>query len=111
MLLKIQKSDIKIPDFRQNFQNKKKNFKNVFVHTAKCLKAKKSWCFFIKKKKCFNMHFGFNNQFIKVKRTLAKISKTTKNLFFFIFLFLSFSIRGTNLHVKLIPDIKTIVLL
>jgi len=57
------------------------------------------------------MHFGFNNQFIKVKRTLAKISKTTKNLFFFIFLFLSFSIRGTNLHVKLIPDIKTIVLL
>jgi len=29
------------------------------------------------------MHFGFNNQFIKVKRTLAKISKTTKNLFCF----------------------------
>ena len=24
------------------------------------------------------MHFGFNNQFIKVKRTLAKISETTK---------------------------------
>jgi len=67
--------------------------------------------FYIKKKQFFNMHFGFNNQFIKVKRTLAKISKTTKYLFFFIFLFLSFSIRGTNLHVKLIPDIKTIVLL
>jgi hypothetical protein len=28
------------------------------------------------------MHFGFNNQFIKIKRTLAKISKTTKILFF-----------------------------
>jgi hypothetical protein len=46
MLLKIQKSDIKIPGFRQNFQNTKKNFvkkkKNIFVHTAKCLKAKKS---------------------------------------------------------------------
>jgi hypothetical protein len=45
---------------------------------------------------------------------LAKISKTTKILFFFIifiFLCLSFSIRGMNLHVKLILDIKTIVLL
>jgi hypothetical protein len=37
------KSDIKIPGFRQNFQNTKKNFekkkKNIFVHTAKCLKS------------------------------------------------------------------------
>jgi uncharacterized membrane protein len=48
------------------------------------------------------MHFGFNNQFIKVKRTLAKISKTTKILFC-----LSFSIRGTILHVIRIPDIKS----
>jgi hypothetical protein len=27
------------------------------------------------------MHFDFNNQIIKVKRTLAKISKTKKNYF------------------------------
>jgi hypothetical protein len=47
------------------------------------------------------MHFGFNNQFIKIKRTLAKISKTTKNLFC-----LSFSIWGTKLHVIRILDIK-----
>jgi hypothetical protein len=47
------------------------------------------------------MHFGFDNQFIRVKRTLAKISKTTKILFC-----LSFSIRGTILHVIHIPDIK-----
>jgi len=47
------------------------------------------------------MHFGFNNQFIKVKRTLAKISKTTKILFC-----LSFSIRGTTLHIIRILDIK-----
>ena len=47
------------------------------------------------------MHFGFNNQFIKVKRTLAKILKTTKILFC-----LSFSIRGTTLHVIRILDIK-----
>ena len=40
------------------------------------------------------MHFSFNNQFIKVKRTLAKISKTRN-----ILLCLSFSIRGTTLHV------------
>jgi hypothetical protein len=47
------------------------------------------------------MHFGFNNQFIKVKRTLAKISKTTKILFC-----LSFSIRDTTLHVIRILNIK-----
>jgi hypothetical protein len=49
------------------------------------------------------MHFGFNNQFIKVKRTLAKISKTTKNLFCFVL------ISGVmNLYVKRIPDIKNV---
>ena len=47
------------------------------------------------------MHFGFNNQFIKVKRTLAKIAKTIKILFC-----LSFSIRGTTLHVIRISNIK-----
>lgn len=47
------------------------------------------------------MHFDFNNQFIKVKRTLAKIAKKKKKLFC-----LSFSIRGTTLHVIRIPDIK-----
>jgi hypothetical protein len=44
------------------------------------------------------MHFGFNNQFIKVKRTLAKISKTPK-------FYLSLSTQGTTLHVIRIPDI------
>jgi len=48
------------------------------------------------------MHFGFNNQFIKVKRTLAKISKTTKKFC------LSFTIRGTILHVIRISNIKFI---
>jgi hypothetical protein len=46
------------------------------------------------------MHFGFNNQFIKVKRTLTKIAKTTKILFC-----LSISIWGTTLHVMRILDI------
>ena len=47
------------------------------------------------------MHFGFNNQFIKVKRTLAKISKTIKILFCLIL------ISGImNLYVNHIPDIK-----
>ena len=49
------------------------------------------------------MYFGFNNQFIKVKRTLTKISKTTKNLFYFV---LTSGI--TNLYVKRIPDIKKV---
>ena len=47
------------------------------------------------------MHFGFNNHFIKVKRTLVKIAKTTKILFC-----LSFRIWETTLHVIRIPDIK-----
>jgi hypothetical protein len=49
------------------------------------------------------MHFGFNNQFIKVQRTLAKISKTTKILFCFVLI-----LGITNLYVKLIPDIKKV---
>jgi hypothetical protein len=28
------------------------------------------------------MHFGFNNEFIKVKRTLAKISKKQQKFYF-----------------------------
>jgi len=50
------------------------------------------------------MHFGFNNQFIKVKRTLAKISKTTKKNLFCLILVLGIM----NLYVKCIPDIKKI---
>ena len=79
---------LKYPVFVKNFKNTKKfekKEKNVFVYTAKCLKAKKSYCVFsYTKKQCFNMHFGFNNQFIKVKRTLAKISKNNKNFILFI---------------------------
>jgi len=69
---------------KSNFLKKGKMF---FVHTAKYLKAKKSYCFFHTPKKSyfFSMHFGFNKQFIKVMRTLAKISKTTK--FFILFVF------------------------
>jgi len=65
-------------------------------------KLKNHIVFFIQKKKqCFSMHFGFDNQFIRVKRTLVKVSKTIKILFC-----LSYSIRGTILHVIHIPDIK-----
>jgi hypothetical protein len=72
------------------------------MYTAKCLKAKKSYCVFhTLKNNVLTCNFDFNNQFSKVKRTLAKISKTTKILFF-----LSFSIRGTKLHVMRISDIK-----
>ena len=55
------------------------------------------------KKQYFSMHFDFNNQFIKVKRTLAKISKTTKILFCLIL------VSGImNLYVNRILDIKKI---
>jgi hypothetical protein len=44
------------------FVNLKKILKNIFVHMAKCLKAKKIiLCFSYTKKQCFSMHFGFNN--------------------------------------------------
>jgi hypothetical protein len=49
---------------------------------AKCLEAKKIiLCFSYTKKQCFSMHFGFNNQFSKVKRTLTKIQKQQKIYF------------------------------
>ena len=50
------------------------------------------------------MYFGFNNQFIKVKRTLAKISKKQQNILFCLIL-----VSGImNLYVNRIPDIKKI---
>ena len=106
MLLKIQNRILKYPVFvkTSKIQKTLKKKKIVFVHTAKCLKDKKSYCVFYTKKQCFSMHFGFNNQFIKVKRTLAKISKKTTKKIYFV---LSFSIRGTILHVIHILDIKS----
>jgi len=88
MLLKIQNMILKYPVFvkTSKIQKKFEKKKKKFVHTAKCLKAKKIiLCFSYTRKQCFSMHFGFNNQFIKVKRTLAKISKTRKILFCFVF--------------------------
>jgi len=106
MLLKIQNLIWQYSVFIKTFKNTKKfkNRKYVFMHTAICLKAKKTvLCFSYTKKQCFSMHFGFNNQFIKFKRTLAKISKITKILFCFVLIS-----KITNLYVKRIPDIKNI---
>ena len=71
-------SDIKIPGFRQNFQKYKKQLKkekNIFVHTTKCLKAKKSYCVF---------HTPKNNVLACIL-TLTKISKTIKKIILFVF--------------------------
>jgi hypothetical protein len=52
---------------------------------------------------CFSMHFGFNNQFIKVTRTWPIFQKSRKNYFVFL-------ISGImNLYVKRTPDIKKVV--
>jgi len=49
------------------------------------------------------MHFGFNNQFIKVTRTWLIFQKFQKKYFFFL-------ISGImNLYVKHTPDIKKVV--
>jgi esterase/lipase superfamily enzyme len=86
MLLKIQNPILKYPVFvktskiQKNFEKKK-----ILCIRPSVSKLKNHIVFFIHKKQCFSMHFGFNNQFIKVKRTLAKISKTRKILFCFVF--------------------------
>jgi hypothetical protein len=59
------------------------------MHTAKSLKDKKKKIvsYFhtikIKKKYMFSMHFGFNNQFIKVMRTGLIFQKYPKKYFVF----------------------------
>ena len=89
MLLKIQKSNFKIPGFRQklpqNTKKLKKEKKMFLCIRPSVSKLKIHIVFFIHKKKCFSMHFGFNNQFIKVKKTLVKIAKTTKIFILFVF--------------------------
>jgi len=53
------------------------------------------------KKKGVSMHFGFNNQFIKVTRTDQYFKNSKKKLFYFLL------ISGvTTLHVRRIPNIK-----
>jgi hypothetical protein len=86
----------------KHLEKKKKLFLCIRPNVSKLKKI--ILCFSYTRKKYFSMHFGFNNQFIKVKRTLAKISKITKNLFCFVL------ISGIiNLYVKRIPDIKKVV--
>jgi hypothetical protein len=61
------------------------------MHTAKSLKnKKKSYCIFIQQRKfqkklCISMHFGFNNQFIKVMRTRPIFQKILKKFYFVFF--------------------------
>jgi len=80
------------------------------MHTAKPLKVKNSYCIFIQQrklqKKKFSMHFGFNNQFIKVTRTWPKFQKKSKKIFCLVLIF-----GITNLYVKRILDIRKVVLL
>jgi len=51
------------------------------------------------------MHFGFNNQFIKVTRTRPIFQKFQKKLFCFLLIF-----GVTTLYIKRIPDIKFLLL-
>jgi hypothetical protein len=75
------------------------------MHTAKSLNNKKIILYFhtTKKisKKCISMHFGFNNQFIKVMRTRPIFQKILKNLFCFLLIS-----RVMILYVRRVPDIK-----
>jgi hypothetical protein len=67
-------------------------------------KLKNHSVFYTPKNNVLTCIFYFNNLFIEVKRTLAKISKTI-----FFFLFCVVLVSGiTNLYVKCIPDIKKV---
>jgi hypothetical protein len=56
------------------------------------------------KKICISMHFGFNNQFIKVTRTRPIFQKFQKKLFCFLLIF-----GVMTLYVRCIPYIKLFV--
>ena len=78
---------LKYPVFVKTFKNTKKiekKKKMFFCIRPSVSKLKNHSVFSYTKKQCFSMHFDFNNQFIKVKRTLAKISKNNKNFILFI---------------------------
>jgi hypothetical protein len=80
----------------------KKKEKNVFVHTAKCFKAKKSYCVFhIPKNNVLACILALITGLLKSREHWSKFQKQEK--FYFV---LSFSIRGMILHVIHILDIK-----
>jgi hypothetical protein len=91
MLLKMQKSDIKIFGFRQNFQNTKKTLKkkkkNVFVHTAKCLKAKNHSVFYTPKNNVFPCILTLITSLLKSRKHWPKFQKQQK--FYFVCLLVS----------------------
>jgi hypothetical protein len=103
-VIKNTKSSIKIPGFRQNFQNTKNFEKKNFVHMAKCLKAKKSYCvFYTPKNNVLACILALITSLLKSREHWPKFQKNNKKFYFV----LSFSIRGTILHVIRIPDIKS----
>jgi hypothetical protein len=77
------------------------------MHTDKSLKKNHIVFSYNKenfKKICISMHFGFNNQFIKVTRTRSIFQKFQKKLFCFLLIF-----GVTALYVRHISDIKLFV--
>jgi hypothetical protein len=98
MLLKIQNPILKYPIFVKTSKIQKDNLKkekNIFVHTAKCLKAKKSYCVFhTPKNNVLACILALITSLLKSREHWLKFKKKTKILFC-----LSFSIWGTTLHV------------
>jgi hypothetical protein len=79
------KSGIKIPGFRQLKKNLKKE-KNVFVHTAKCLKAKKSYCVFhTPKNNVLAYILALITSLLKSREHWPKFQKNNKKFISFVF--------------------------
>jgi hypothetical protein len=82
------------------YKTKKKSYFHAYDQLSQ---RKKLYCIFIQKnsKICVSMHFGFNNQFIKVTRTRPIFQKIPKNILF------SFSIWDYEFICKMF-DIKKV---
>jgi len=100
------KSSIKIPDFRQKTSKNTKKFekeKNIFVHTTKCFKAKKSYyVFHTSKNKVLACILVLIISLLKSREHWPKFQKQQK-----IYCFVLVS-EIMNLYVKCIPDIKKV---
>ena len=103
MSLKIQNLVLKYPVFVKTSKIQK-TLKFFFVHTAKCLKAKKSYCvFYTPKNNVLACILALITSLLKSREHWPKFQKNNKKFYFV----LSFSIRGTILRVIRIPDIKS----
>jgi hypothetical protein len=97
MSLKIQKSDIKIPDFRQNFQNKK-NKKEMFLCIRPSVsKLKNHGVFLYKKNNVLTCILALITSLLKSREHWPKFQKQQK-IYFFLFFYFYLLVSGVRIY-------------